>query len=245
MKQLSPKQKEIRDRESALLDSAQDMLLSRGYLGLTMDRLADAIGVSKGTVYQHFSNKEDVLAAIAVRSADTRAALFERAGSFRGRSRERMAAVGTAAELFFALYPHHEQAERTVRASTIADKISPKRARNMESCTFRCFGVATGIVRDAIASGDLTLRDGQTVEQLCVGLWNLYTGAFLMRELENFIDEPVVNDPMPTLMANAQVFLDGFQWKPLSGDHDYSATRERILREVFPEEARAAGIDAH
>ncbi|MEM6672009.1 MAG: helix-turn-helix domain-containing protein [Planctomycetota bacterium] len=242
MKPLSAKQLEIRERERTILDVGQEMLLDRGYAGLTMDRVAEAIGVSKGTIYQHFANKEDLLAAVAVRSADTRASLFERAGTFRGTSRERMTAVGTAAELFFALYPHHEQAERAIRASSLSDKISAKRTVGLESCTFRCFGVATGIARDGIASGDLVLREGQTVEQVCVGLWNLYIGAFLMSDLENFIDEPVVKDPMPTLHANAQVYLDGYGWTAHSTEHDYPATRQRILGEIFPAEARTAGL---
>lgn len=210
-----------------------------------MERMAAAVGVSKGTVYQHFSSKEDLLAAVLLRSADTRARLFERAASFRGTSRERMGAVGTAAELFFSLYPQHEQAERAIKASSISEKIDSKRASGLESCTFRCFGVATGIVRDAIASGDLELGPDQTVEQVCVGLWNLYTGAFLMRDLENFIDEPIVADPMPILMANAQVFLDGFGWGPLSHEHDYGAAQRRVLTEIFPEEARLAGLLDH
>ncbi|MEC8511864.1 MAG: TetR/AcrR family transcriptional regulator [Planctomycetota bacterium] len=241
---LSPKQQEIRDREARILDEAQTVLLARGAGAVTMDRMATAVGVSKGTVYQHFSSKEDLLAAVLLRSADIRARLFERAASFQGRSRERMSAVGAAAELFFALYPQHEQAERAIKAASIAEKIDAGRAAGLEACTFRCFGVATRIVRDAIASGDLVLAPGQTVEQVCVGLWNLYTGAFLMRDLENFIDEPVVTDPMPILMANAQVFLDGFGWQPLSSAHDYGETHQRVLNEIFPDEAGLAGLDA-
>ena len=240
---LSPKQQEIRDREERILDEAQTVLLARGDGAVTMERMAAAVGVSKGTVYQHFTSKEDLLAAVLLRSADIRARLFERAASFRGRSRERMSAVGAAAELFFALYPQHEQAERAIKAASISEKIDAKRAAGLESCTFRCFGVATGIVRDAIASGELELTQDQTVEQVCVGLWNLYTGAFLMRDLENFIDEPIVTDPMPILMANAQVFLDGFGWQPLSSAHDYGAVHQRVLSEIFTDEARRAGLE--
>jgi len=56
------------------------------------------------------------------------------------------------------------------------------------------------------------------------------------------MDEPIFNDPMPTLLANAQVFLDGFGWTPLSTSHDYSMARDRALAEIFPEESRAAGL---
>ena len=102
--------------------------------------------------------------------------------------------------------------------------------------------MAEVIARDAVASGDLVLREGQSVEQVCVGLWNLYIGAFLMNDLEHCVDEPLVVDPLPTLFANAQVFLDGFGWKALSTEHDYALSRQRVLREVFPDEARAADL---
>ena len=84
------------------------------------------------------------------------------------------------------------------------------------------------------------LAQGQTVEQVCVGLWNLYTGAFLMRDLENFIDEPIVTDPMPTLAANA-----GVPGRPggIPLERPRPGTHQRVLREIFPEEARSAGLD--
>lgn len=242
MKPLSPKQREIREREQRILDVAQAHLLDGESGGLSMERIADEIGVSKGTVYQHFDNKEDLVAAVALRTAEIRASLFERAAAFRGCPRDRMAAIGIAAELFFGLYPSHEQAERAIKAFSIAQKIGAKRAQGLSSASFRCFGAATGVTRDAVAQGDLVLSDGRTVEQLCVGLWNLYTGAFLMRDLETFLDEPLVRDPMPTLHANAQVLLDGFGWRPHSHEQDTEAVRGRVLAEVFPAEARALGL---
>ena len=239
---LSPKQQEIRDREELLLDVAQRMLLERGYEELRMDKVAEAIGVSKGTVYQHFGSRDDLLAAVAARSAETRAALFERAQEFEGSPRERMGAVEAAAEVFFALFPHHEQAERLVRAAHLSPGISAERIATLEASTQRCFGVATRIATEAVASGDLPLREGQSVEQLCVGLWNLYQGAFLMRDLEKFMSDPAVDDAIGTLQRNARVFLDGFGWRPLSTEVDYTAARERTLTELFAAEAQAAGL---
>jgi AcrR family transcriptional regulator len=40
------------------------MLNEQGYDGLVMDELADRVGVSKGTLYQHFARKEDLVVAI-------------------------------------------------------------------------------------------------------------------------------------------------------------------------------------
>lgn len=239
---LSPKQQEIRDREGLLLDVAQRMLLERGYEGLRMERVAEAIGVSKGTVYQHFGSRDDLVAAVAVRSSSTRAALFERAARFEGSTRERIGAVEAAAEVFFALFPHHDQAERIARAAHLSPRVSAARVEAMQASTGRCFEVATRIASEAVHAGDLPLRAGQSVQQLCVGMWNLYQGAFLMRDLEKFVSDPAIDDTLGTLRANARVLLDGYGWRPLSTEFDYEAARQRALTQLFHDEAARAGL---
>ena len=81
------KQREIAERERLILETARGMLIERGYLGLTMDRIADAIEYSKGTVYQHFGSKEDLIAALAATNQDKMAGFFERGATFNGKSR--------------------------------------------------------------------------------------------------------------------------------------------------------------
>ena len=103
------KQREWQQRENLILDAARDMLLEGGYLGLNMDRIAEAVEYSKGTIYQHFSCKEDVLSAICTQSLEHMTALFEQGATFDGRTRERMVALGEAYDLFVRLYPHHFQ----------------------------------------------------------------------------------------------------------------------------------------
>jgi AcrR family transcriptional regulator len=44
------KQRDIQQRQALILDVAQGMLLEGGYLGLNMDRIAEATGYAKGTI---------------------------------------------------------------------------------------------------------------------------------------------------------------------------------------------------
>src|SRR5437667_3152118 len=44
-------------------DAAQRLLLERGLHGFSMDDVAEAVEYSKGTVYQHYTSKEDALVA--------------------------------------------------------------------------------------------------------------------------------------------------------------------------------------
>ena len=64
MAALARKQRELRERESLLLDAARRILVEGGYHGLTMARVAEALEYSKGTIYSHSSCKSDVGALV-------------------------------------------------------------------------------------------------------------------------------------------------------------------------------------
>ena len=57
-------------RRRDILSSAELILEEHGYAGLTMRAIAVGAGVSSGTVYQYFSGKEDVFAALMERRLD-------------------------------------------------------------------------------------------------------------------------------------------------------------------------------
>lgn len=57
-------------RRRDILQSAEQILEEQGYAGLTMRAIAVGAGVSSGTVYQYFSGKEDVFAALMERRLD-------------------------------------------------------------------------------------------------------------------------------------------------------------------------------
>ena len=48
-----------------ILGGALDMIAARGVKRLTMSDIIDASGVSRGTLYRYFSNKDEVMAAVA------------------------------------------------------------------------------------------------------------------------------------------------------------------------------------
>src|SRR5881394_870840 len=70
MTKRSYKELEKQRREEEILDSAERLLLERGYTNLNMDELAEAVGISKPTLYQHFKSKDDLLARVIQQAFD-------------------------------------------------------------------------------------------------------------------------------------------------------------------------------
>src|SRR5688572_11625128 len=90
------KERERAVREELILDHARQMLVRDGFQNFNLDKLAESIEYSKGTIYLHFESKEDLVLAVVTRTLKERADLFERASKFRGSTRERGRAIGFA-----------------------------------------------------------------------------------------------------------------------------------------------------
>jgi AcrR family transcriptional regulator len=57
-------------KRAAILEAAAEAFLSHGYLGTSMDQIAAAAGVSKQTVYKHFTDKRSLFAEMVASVVD-------------------------------------------------------------------------------------------------------------------------------------------------------------------------------
>jgi len=238
---MTRKQREIQEREALILEIARDMLLERGYLGLTMDRIAEAIEYSKGTVYQHFSSKEDLIVALAAKANDARGEFFERVAGFSGKSRERVLGIGVAVDLFQGLFPAWLRVEQLIHASSISEKAGGDRMRALYTNENRCSQAVLGIAAAGIADGDLPADTRP--EDVVFGLWSMTYGAHFLQSSDHMpLEEQGFGDPPAALRTNQHALLDGYLWRPLTHEWDYEESERRLLEEVFPEEAAKLGL---
>ena len=54
-------------REEAILDAVNGLLSEKGYDLMTMDDVAEQVGIAKGSLYKHFASKEKLAASVMVR----------------------------------------------------------------------------------------------------------------------------------------------------------------------------------
>jgi AcrR family transcriptional regulator len=57
-------------RRREVLDAAAKLFHERGYMGTSMDHVADAVGLTKGSLYHHFPGKAQILSEIYEEAAD-------------------------------------------------------------------------------------------------------------------------------------------------------------------------------
>ncbi len=54
------KVREFRRREQEILDTALKLFLEQGEDSVTVEMIADAVGIGKGTIYKHFKSKAEI-----------------------------------------------------------------------------------------------------------------------------------------------------------------------------------------
>jgi AcrR family transcriptional regulator len=236
---LTRKQREVQQREALLLDVARTLLAEHGFAGLSMDRLAEAAEYSKGTVYQHFSTKEDLVAALAVQSVKYRAELFDRASGFDGRPRERMFAIGVADDLFSRLRPQYYQSEMVIRLADLRSRVDAERCDQLYDQDRTCMNRVREVVDAAVAAGDLRLAPPGSVERVAFTVFAVALGTHLgVHDYGGLFNAGGLGDPASLLRQGVDVLLDGFGWRPLSTEWDYDATYHRLINDVFADERR-------
>jgi len=236
MSKLSRKEIEVQHRQERILAFARKVISREGVGGLNMDRIADSLEYSKGTIYNHFPCKEEILVALGIETTEQRSKLFQRACRFPGRPREQMLAIGIAAELFAKLFPDHFRLEQTFRMSAIWDKVSESRREALERAELGCMRTVVGVVQSAIETGDLGLEADSSAEDIVFGFWSLTSGAYALADCNPNLAKLGINDPFAAVRQLTRQLADGILWHPLSSEWDYDLVSQRVLKEIFADE---------
>jgi AcrR family transcriptional regulator len=215
MVELTRKQRELAEREAKILALARPILLREGYNALSMDRLAILMEYAKGTIYNHFPNKEDIVLALALQSMQLRFALFEYGASLGGHSRGALMGVGAACEVYRQRAPSHFAIEAWIRNSMIWDKSSNERQELTRIWEGHCMSVVSGVARRAIQEGALRLPDSMTAEEMIFGFWSLSYGSQVLAATSPSLQRIGVRNAPFTNRQHCYTLLNGYQWQPI------------------------------
>jgi len=229
------RQRELEDRERVFLDCARLLIRDEGLLNLQMSRIAEKSEYAVGTLYKHFTSKEDLLLALAAVDTELHVELFQRAAHWQARPRERMLAISVADMIFVRRNPEYFRLAQYVLTEVVWRAASAERREEFLACSDSIGALVVGIVNDAVAAGDLELQ-GLSPQELTTGLWALATGTHNLVHAEGILEDFNVREPYRLMCRHTQVMLNGYGWRPLVDTGDGPALDSlinRICQEVF------------
>lgn len=231
------RERQFQEREQLLLNNARELIVRDGLLNLQMARLAEISEHAIGTLYQHFSCKEDLLLALTTENVVQHADLFQRAANWQATTRERMFAITVADSIFVQRNPEHFRIAQYALCDVVWTAASQdRRSAHYEASQPLCDAVLS-IVNEAIACGDLDPK-GLSPEAVATGCWSLALGIHNLVHAEGLLEHFNIHQPYALLSRHMQHLLNGLAWQPLVEPANPAALDDlisRIRTEVFDE----------
>ncbi len=233
---LTKKQQAIADREIELILLAKSLVQEQGFANLTMDKLTAVSSYSKGTIYNHFCSKEDVILALCIHSLRNEALFFERSAHFDGSTREKVIAMHVGYRIYARMEPVLSTCAIVAKTPWVLEKASPKRVNEFNNLEEEVIGSADVLVNNAVACGDLKFSPAIGTDAIVFANWSIAFGSnALAQNASNSRCIQRIQDPF-SVLHNANMLLDGLGWSPLSTEWDYRKTWRRVEQELFSEE---------
>lgn len=208
------KQREREEREQLFLDAAEQLIEQEGFMQLQMAKLAKACDYATGTLYQHFTSKEDLLMALMARHSALHLELFERIEQWQAPSRQRIFAICVAEQDFNQRQANYVKLSQYVMTEAVWENASETRRNQLLQCGQPICRIVSGIVQQAIDDGDLDPQGASTME-LAYGTWALCQGSHTLDHTQGLLEAfSIPRGPM-TMYRNMNRLLNGMSWHPL------------------------------
>ncbi|GAB6166565.1 hypothetical protein JCM19992_25650 [Thermostilla marina] len=182
--------------KDGIADAAIEVLKQHGYDGLTMDRVAEAAGVAKGSIYNYFSGKQDLVTHIFDRIIEP---AMTRGDRIAGSEQSALEKLKATLRMWFDLFAEHRGLfDFLFRQSEVREIcFSARRKRDR-----RTIDRIAGILRQGIEEGVVRALDAETAAELLIGATN-----FL---IERQLDTGVRRDGEECVQHILDTFLRGF-----------------------------------
>jgi AcrR family transcriptional regulator len=241
---VSPKDKDAREQE--ILTCAKDIIRNQGEAALTIDKLVNKLPYSKGTVYNHFTSKEDIILALYNAHVEEIASIFTRALTFNGNNREKALAMHVGSLLNAKAYPQDFMICVTVKTAGSTAKASELRRQQQQQLETALLSPVFAHYQTSVDAGECELPEGMRIEQLVFSCWSVDFGtqALLMGDT-GICSVRSQLDVERELINGINLIHDGMGWQPLAKHFDWKTSVQRIKSEIFaPEMAKIASLAA-
>jgi TetR/AcrR family transcriptional regulator len=180
------RERDKQKRRASIVDAAEKLFFAKGFAATTIDEIAAAAELSKGTIYLYFKTKEEISIEIARRGARLLMDLSRAAVDAAPSGREKVKALGRALLTFYERHPDHfktlfyQHRGASCRSSEARDEDPLIKALIQDRKELHDFGVS--VVRDGIVDG--TVRPDADPVKVTLVLVGMFIGLIRMASVE-------------------------------------------------------------
>lgn len=204
-------------REAAIIQSTLLILKEKGFMDLKMSEVAKQAQFSMGTVYSHFSSKEDLLLGCAIHISKTIASVFAQVIKSPAPPMERLLTLNMAIWLCDARQPHHYFLRQLAMTPDIWQRASQERARSLDDIYQVISQIVESLIIELMAENPSITQENRedALADILMGIWSLGEGLFQISMSGFGLKQPSLqkDNGFGLLSTNLAKYLQGWGWK--------------------------------
>jgi AcrR family transcriptional regulator len=217
------KEREKEQRRDDIITAAQKIFFEKGLPSATMDEIAEAAELSKGTLYLYYKSKEDLYLAVAMKGSDIMYKMFVEATSPEKPVLQRIADLGEAYYQFFKQHRDYFRMYQYFENPQFHKQVSQDMLQVCSAHDQKIWSLVIGLIKQGITEG-LFDADLDPV-QAAIILWSI--GNSLMRQMDrgdNYWHEHMKINLESTLRKSYELIFEGMMTK--KGKLKYQSIRK-------------------
>ncbi len=230
----SLRSRQRQQREAQLLQLARHIVQQEGFAALTMDRLTALSDVSKGTIYNHFCSKEDVLTALSISCLQRLHLLFQLAVQQGTHSRECALALHYSYCLFGESEPALFLCLFSAATPAVLEKASAERLALRLQLEQQLLAQCEQLIKQACQQQVLPSPAGSGVSHYAYLNWALAFGSnalFAPGQHLGLFNQISLAD---VCLQGVNLLFDGMGWQPLSTQQNYHQYWQQLDLQLKP-----------
>lgn len=213
------KEREREQRREDIISAAQKIFFEKGLPSATMDEIAEAAELSKGTLYLYYKSKEDLYLAVAMRGGEIMYNMFLEATGPEKPVLQRIIDLGDAYYDFFKQHRDYFRMYQYFEHSQLHKQVSPEMMQTCAVSDQRIWHLVVGLIQQAIDEG--MFRADLNPAEAAVILWS--NGNGLMRLMDREVPHlkgGMAIDLDSTLQTSYKLIMEGMMTKKGKAQYD-------------------------
>jgi TetR/AcrR family transcriptional regulator len=146
------REREIRSKD--IIDAAESLFFSKGYDNVSMNDIAHETEMARGTLYKYFKNKNDIIAAIAIRASKIITEMFQKIDE---NNHTGIDNIRTICLIYYDFYKQHKGYYEAYYHSGLFNNEGSENLENLRTIRTKTFQIVINALNEGINDG--TIRD--------------------------------------------------------------------------------------
>jgi AcrR family transcriptional regulator len=175
------KEREKEHRREEIVDAAQKIFFAKGLLNSTMDEIAEAAELSKGTIYLYYKSKEDLYLAVMMRGMERLHEMFVEAVGGAENSVHALHRIGETYYRFFLDQRHYFRMFHFLQYPQFHKQVSEEMLATCSTQNQKIWDLVVSLIEDGMKKG--LLRRDLSPPEAAMLLWS--SSNALMLRIDN------------------------------------------------------------